>query len=105
MKDLDVAQKILEVDLVRDRKNGIISLTQQKYIRRVLERFEMGNFKLVQTPVLAHFRLSCQQYPKTDAEKVEMISILYSNTVGCLMYAVVLTRLDLSYAMSVVSNI
>lgn len=44
MKDLDVAKKIIEVDLVRDKKNGILSLTQQKYIRRVLEKFEMGKF-------------------------------------------------------------
>ena len=33
-----------------------------------------------------------------------MVSILYLSIVGCLMYVMVLTRPDLSYAISVVSR-
>ena len=71
--------------------------------QEVLERFEMVNSKLIQTPLSAHFRLSCNQCPRTEDEKAEMSTIPYSSVVGCLMYAMVLTRPDISYAVSVVS--
>jgi len=104
MKDLGAAKKILGVQLKRDRKNGIISLTQHKYIRNGLEKFNMDKCKPVQTPLPSHFRLSCQQYPNSDAEKAEMNKFPYSSAIGCLMYAMVPTRLDLSHAVSVVSR-
>ena len=106
MKDLGAAKKILGVQLKRDRKNGILSLTQHKYIKKVLEKFNMDICKPVQTPLPSHFRLSCQQCPNSDAEKAEMNKFPYSSVVGCLMYAMVLTRPDLSHshAVSVVSR-
>ena len=64
----------------------------------------MRRSKLIQTPLPAHFRLSSQQCPKTNAERAKMSSIPYSRTVGCLMYAIVLTSPDLSYAVSVVNR-
>ena len=33
-----------------------------------------------------------------------MSKVLYTNVVGCMMYAMVLTRLDISHAFSVVSR-
>ncbi|KAH9724313.1 hypothetical protein KPL70_007440 [Citrus sinensis] len=106
MKDLGAVKKILRVQLKRDRKNGILSLTQHKYIKKVLEKFNMDICKPVQTPLPSHFRLSCQQCPNSDAEKAEMNKFPYSSVVGCLMYAMVLTRPDLSHshAVSVVSR-
>lgn len=104
MKDLGAAKKIIGVQLKRDRKNGILSLTQHKYIRKVLEKFNMDKCKPVQTPLPFHFRLSCQQCLNSDVEKAEMNKFPYSSAVGCLMYAMVLTRPDLSHAVSVVSR-
>ena len=69
MKDLGAAKKILGVQLKKDRKNGILSLTQHKYIRKVLEKFNMDKCKPVQTPLPSHFILSCQQCPNSYAEK------------------------------------
>ena len=104
MKDLGEAKKILGVELIRNRKNGILVLSQQRYIKKVLERFKMGRSKPILTPLPAHFRLSSQQCPKTDADRAEISSIPYSSAVGCLMYAIVLTRPNMSYAVSVVSR-
>lgn len=41
MKDLGVAKKIIRVEIIRDINEGILYLTQQKYIRKVLEKFDM----------------------------------------------------------------
>ncbi|KAH9646639.1 hypothetical protein KPL70_024932 [Citrus sinensis] len=104
MKDLGPAKKILGMQLHRDRKVGTLFLSQEEYIRRVIDKFGMANSKPVQTPLAPHFRLSDQLCPKTEAEISDMINIPYASAVGCLMYAMVLTRPDLSYAVSVVSR-
>ena len=104
MKDLGPAKKILGMQLYRDIKAGTLFLSQEGYIRRVIDKFGMASSKPVQTPLAPHFRLSDQLCPKTEAEISEMMNIPYASAVGCLMYAMVLTRPDLSYAVSVVSR-
>ena len=63
MKDLGAAQKILGIEIKRDRSEGKIWLSQEKYIMKVLERFNMDGVKFVSTPLAAHFKLSAQQRP------------------------------------------
>ncbi|KAH9678917.1 hypothetical protein KPL71_025907 [Citrus sinensis] len=104
MKDLGPAKKILGIQLHRNEKTGTLFLSQEEYIRRVIDKFGMTNSKPVQTPLAPHFRLSDQLCPTTEAEMSEMINIPYASAVGCLMYAMVLTRPDLSYVVSVVSR-
>ncbi|KAH9698599.1 hypothetical protein KPL71_024065 [Citrus sinensis] len=104
MKDLGPAKKILGMEIKRDRSKGIMFLSQKKYLRRVLETFGMTSCKPVMTPIAIHFKLSSLQCPKTKEEKLEMTKIPYANAVGCMMYAMVLTRPDISYALSVVSR-
>ena len=58
MKDLGVANKILGIQLMRDIKNGILSLTQHKYIRKVLKKFNKDKCKPVQAPLPSYFKLS-----------------------------------------------
>ncbi|KAH9687012.1 hypothetical protein KPL70_014605 [Citrus sinensis] len=104
MKDLGSAKKILGMEIKRDRSKGIMFLSQKKYLRRVLETFGMTSCKPVMTPIATHFKLSSLQCSKTEEEKLEMAKIPYANVVGCMMYAMVLTRPDISYALSVVSR-
>ena len=64
----------------------------------------MENAKPVNTPFTNHFRLSNSQCPKTIEEIEDMSKVLYAGIVGCLMYAMVYTRPDVAYAVSVVSK-
>ena len=91
MKDLGAARKLT-------------FLTEQSYVKKVLLRFCMHESKSVQTPLANHFKLSAVQCPQTDAEQDEMASLPYSGAVGSLMYAMILTRPDISHAVSVVSR-
>ena len=59
--------------------------------------------KPVSTPLAFHFKLSTQLSPLTDAGQEYMLQVPYSNAVGCLMYAMVYTRLDISHAIGIVS--
>ena len=104
MKDLGAAKKILGMEITRDRKFRFLFLSQQSYIKKVLHRFNMHDAKSVSTPIASHFKLSSTQCPTTDDDLEYMSRVPYSSAVGSLMYAMVCSRPDLSYAMSLVSR-
>ena len=58
MKDLGPAKKILGMEIIRDRKQGTLFVSQCNYLRKVLEKFGMSESKAVQTPLAGHFKLS-----------------------------------------------
>ena len=104
MKDFGAAKKILGMEISRYRPSGKVYLSQKGYIDKVLRRFNMHNAKPVSTPLAAHFKLSSALCPKSDADIEYMSRVPYSSAVGSLMYAMVFSRPDLSYALSVVSR-
>ena len=104
MKDLGTAKKILGMEIRRDRDAKRLWLSQAGYLNKVLERFSMENAKPVSTPLANHFCLSTSQCPKLVEETEDMSKVPYASAVGCLMYAMVCTRPDLVYAVSVVSK-
>jgi hypothetical protein len=73
-------------------------------VKKVLERFSMENAKPISTPLANHFRLSTTQCPKIVEDSEDMSKVPYASAVGCLIYAMVCTRSDLAYAVSVVSK-
>ena len=104
MKDLGAAKHILGMEIHKDRKNGKLWLSQQKYVEKVLEKFSMNNVKPVNVPLASHFKLSSILSPRADEEKQYMSHVPYANAVGNLMYAMVSTRPDISHAVGVVSR-
>ena len=81
MKDLGSAKRILGMEIMRDRKAGKLWLSQERYIERMLERFNIKNSKPVSTPLIGHFKLSKRLFPSTEKEKGEMPVIPYSSAV------------------------
>ena len=64
IKDLGDAQRILGIEIRRDKKNGSVWLTQQFYLNKILERFGMADrTKLICTPVAPHFKLNSSSCP------------------------------------------
>ena len=68
MNNLGAAKQILGMKVTRDRKNHKLTLSQDEYIEKVLERFRMQNAKLVSTPLANHFKLIKEMSPKTEEE-------------------------------------
>uniref|UniRef100_A0A8R7Q7F9 Reverse transcriptase Ty1/copia-type domain-containing protein n=1 Tax=Triticum urartu TaxID=4572 RepID=A0A8R7Q7F9_TRIUA len=104
MKDLGAAKKILGMEIRRDRNSGLLFLSQQSYIKKVLHCFNMHDAKSVNTPIAPHFKLSSSHCPSNDEEFEYMSRVPYSSAVGSLTYAMVCSRPDLSFAMSLVSR-
>ncbi|KAH9753489.1 Integrase catalytic domain-containing protein [Citrus sinensis] len=105
MKDLGDAQRILGMEIRRDKKNGSVWLTQKSYLKKVLERFGMDDkTKPVCTRLAPYFKLSSSSYPRSQEERDYMARVPYASAVGSLMYAMVCTRPDISQAVSMVSR-
>ena len=104
MKDLGPAKQILGMEITRDRKNRRLWLSQERYVERILERFNMKEAKPVTTPLGGHYKLSKSSCPSTEEENKKMAVIPYSSAVGSLMYAMVCTRPDIVHAVGVVSR-
>lgn len=102
MKDFGGAKTILRMDIVNNRSGGLIFFFQEKYIQKVLPTFDMEKSKPVQVPLVTHFKLYNLYCPKIE-EKLEMIHIPYASVVECLMYTMVLSRPDISHAVSIVN--
>ena len=103
-KDLGHARKILGMDIRRNMKEGTMFHSQENYVKKIVKTFGMSVCKSVMTPLASHFKLSNLQCAKTDEERHEMVKFPYANVVGCMMYAMVLTRPNISYALSIVSR-
>lgn len=74
------------------------------YIKRVLECFNIKSSKPISMALAGHLKLSKQMCPTTKEEKESMAKVPYSLVVGSLMYAMVCTRPDITYAAGVVSR-
>src|SRR3954465_3075021 len=83
MKDLGEARKILGMEITRDRSAGALWLSQENYVLKVLERFNMTEARPVTTPLAGHFRFSSEQCPQSPGEEDEMSRVPYASAVGC----------------------
>lgn len=104
MKDLLDAKRILGMDIFKNKREGKLFLSQEAYLKKVLKRFLMHESKFVSTPLGQQLKLSKDQCPNTEAERDQMNKISYASGVGNLMYAIVCSRPDLAYSITVVSR-
>ncbi|GJY33134.1 retrotransposon protein, putative, ty1-copia subclass [Tanacetum coccineum] len=104
MKELGEANKILGMEIVRDRSRKILRVSQYGYVSKILNNFRIDNGKSVQMPLGGHFKLSLKDCPVRDCDVERMSKVQYANAVESLMYLMVCTRPDIAYAVSVVSR-
>ena len=104
MKDLGEANYILGIELLRDRKNKVLALSQALYIDKILARFIMENSKKGTLPFRHGVHLSKEQSQKTLEQKEHMSRIPFASAVGSLMYAMLCTRPDIFYVVGIVSR-
>ena len=98
------ANYVLGVKIVRDRQKKLLCLSQETYMKKVLERFHINNSKPIDTPVDRAFQLTLDHCPKKEEEKRQMSKVPYASAVGSLMYAILCTRPDICYAVGLVSR-
>lgn len=96
IKDLGQLRQCLGMRVTIDKDKNVIKLDQEQYIEKLLNKFNMVNCKLADTPMETKINLEkanvCdKQYP-------------YQRLLGSLMYLAVLTRPDIGYPVSFLSQ-
>ena len=104
MKDMGEASYVLGVKIIRDRAKRLLGLSQETYIKKMLERYHMQDSKPMDTPVEKSLSLSLDMCPKTPEEKEKMSRVPYASAIGSLMYAMMCTRPDICYDVGLVSR-
>ncbi|KAK8600391.1 hypothetical protein V6N12_050245 [Hibiscus sabdariffa] len=104
MKDLGEAAYILGVKIYIDRSRRLLGLSQSTYIDKVLKRFSMEESKRGFLPMRHGISLSKEMCPSSPQERERMSQIPYALAIGSIMYAMICTRPDLSYALSMTSR-
>ena len=104
MKDLGPAKQILGMRISKDRYEGILNLSQEKYIEKLLSRFNVGNAKTRNTPLGTHLKFSKRESSQTEKEESHLSKVSYTSAVGSLMYVMVCTRPDIAHAVGIVSK-
>ncbi|KAI5314720.1 hypothetical protein L3X38_043896 [Prunus dulcis] len=104
MTKLGEASYVLGIEIRRDRKRGLLGLSQKRYIEKILKRFNMMECVGGDVPINKGDKFIQEQAPKTDQEKLEMADKPYASLVGSLMYAQVCTRPDLAFPLSVLGR-
>ncbi|XP_031257653.1 secreted RxLR effector protein 161-like [Pistacia vera] len=64
----------------------------------------MQDAKSVQISLGAHLKLSHEQSPQTEEEKLKMADVPYASALGSLMYLMLCSRPDLAFTVSLVSK-
>eukprot|EP00253_Pinus_taeda_P009013 PITA_09013 len=96
MKDMGGASYVIGIKIHRDRFQGILGLSQETYINKILERFQMKDCSPSVAPIVKGDRFNLNQCLKNDFEREQMKNITYASAVGSLMYAQVCTRPDIA---------
>jgi hypothetical protein len=97
VKDLGTLHWLLGIKI--DFTDQAITLSQETYIDKVLDRFGMKDCNSVSTPLDVNVQLRAGP----PEQRIENIS-LYQQIIGSLMYAVTGTRPDLAYAVTHLSQ-
>ncbi|KAJ9553788.1 hypothetical protein OSB04_017833 [Centaurea solstitialis] len=104
MKDLGEAAYILGIKIYRNRSKRLIGLSQSTYIDKILKKFRMNESKKGFIPMQHGIVLSKTQCPVSIQDQDKMKSVPYASAIGSIMYAMLCTRPDVAYSVSVTSR-
>ena len=104
MKDMGEASYVFGSKIYKERSLGILGLSQETYINKVLERFNMKNCSPRVVPIFKGDRFDLNQCPKNDFKLEHMKNIPYTSAVGSLMYAQVCTKPDIAIVVGVLER-
>lgn len=96
IKDLGEIKQCLGMRVIRDKEKGIITLDQENYVDELLLKFGMSEGNPISSPMEKGLNL--------ERENTCSDNIPYQQLIGSLMYLGILTRPDISFAISFLSQ-
>src|SRR5579871_6115728 len=98
MKDLGDLTYFLGIHIIQNRKTQTIFINQSNYISKILTQFNMQDCKPAKTPLEPNIKIS----KSTEPEPYNLQ--YYQKAIENLMYAMLGTRPDIAYTVSVISQ-
>ncbi|CAK9827765.1 Retrovirus-related Pol polyprotein from transposon TNT 1-94 [Anthophora retusa] len=102
--DLGQVNNILGICVQREGTTGKIHLSQEKYIKELIKKFNMEEAKATHTPIESNTKITKEMGPTTEEERREMLHRPYRELVGGLIYLANATRPDIAFAASTLSR-
>jgi len=99
MKHFGDLHFFLAMEVERDCAQRSLYINQIGYLKEIPKRFRMEDYKTIGVPLDPKSKLK-----KNENKDVDMVKVPYQQVVGSLMYAMLCTRSDLAYPISVVSQ-
>lgn len=96
IKDLGEVKQCLGMNVKFNKVEGTVTLSQENYIDTLLKRFQMTDCKTVETPMESKLNVNLSQNVNNQ--------VPYQQLIGSLMYLSVLTRPDITYSVSYLSQ-
>jgi len=104
MKDMKETTYILGIKFYRDISKMLLVLFKFMFIDMMKKQFSMKEPKRWYLPILHIIYLSKDMCYMTQIERDKMKMIPYALTIGSIMYAILYTRPNVSYALSLMSR-
>ena len=98
MKDKGELKYFLGLEIDYNRKMGILKINQRRYAMGILKRFGLENCKPCPTPIDHKLKLTTLDKNEDETDKP------VRELIGCLMYLMLGTRPDISYAINYFSR-
>lgn len=92
------------IHVKRDKLLGTCHLSQERYIKMMLERFGMSDCHPVGMPMSAGEKICLAMCPKNEEGKSDMQKCPFRSLIGSLMYAAVCTRPDIAFTVMKLSQ-
>ena len=92
VSNLGEAKEFLGIEIIRDRPNKSIRVTQKGFITNIINRYNKSSLKPSNSPYINGLKLdkAIEQAPKEDVNK-------FQKEIGALIYITLFTRPDLTY--------
>ena len=104
LRDLGPTTQLLGIQIVRDRPNHSLSISQSQFITNLLQEHGLQDCNPVSTPLDPGSHLSSSMCPQDAAEASQMHQHPYISVVGSLMYLALTTRPDIAYTAGVLAR-
>ena len=93
------------LNIKTERTQNEIMLSQEEYVEKLLEKFNMSESKTLETPLDVSLKLSNLDSPEIGSnEHREMQSCGYRDIVGCLNYLALTSRTDIAHGANLLSS-
>ena len=82
LKDMGKGSYVIGIKIERDKSQGILGLSQETYITKILEKFHLKDCSPGLAPIIKGDKFSLTQCPSNDLKREEMKNIPYASAVG-----------------------